>query len=133
MEKMFIIDLKDAKTCILHGGQGIFRILIDKKTTGANNFSKLVNTSKAGTKGSEHKHDVEHGFYILSGTGTIFLDGKPNKISPKKAVFVPAATLHRIDVDAEADLDYVVIYAPPGPEEELNQKGEHAFEVSTSA
>ncbi|MGD0805677.1 MAG: cupin domain-containing protein, partial [Candidatus Bathyarchaeia archaeon] len=89
MGKRLIIDLKDAKTGVLHGGQGIFRILIDKKTTGANNFSMLVNTSKAGTRGSEHRHDVEHGFYILSGTGTIYLDGEPKKISPREAVFVP--------------------------------------------
>jgi len=129
MGKRLIIDLKDAKTGVLHGGQGIFRILIDKKTTGANNFSMLVNTSKAGTRGSEHRHDVEHGFYILSGTGTIYLDGEPKKISPREAVFVPAGALHRIDVDLGADLDYVVIYAPPGPEEELDQRGEHAFEV----
>jgi quercetin dioxygenase-like cupin family protein len=129
MEKRFIIAFEDAKTGVLHGGQGIFRILIDKKTTGANNFSMLVNTSKAGTRGSEHRHDVEHGFYILSGTGTIYLDGKPREISPRKAIFVPAGTLHRIDVDQEADLTYMVIYAPPGPEEELTQKGEHAFET----
>ncbi len=128
MEKGYIIALENAKTGILHGGQGIFRILIDKKTTGANNFSMLVNTSKAGTTGSEHKHDVEHGFYILSGTGTVYIDGKPSKISPSKAVFVPAGTLHRIDVDQETDLNYIVIYAPPGPENQLEQKGEHAFE-----
>jgi quercetin dioxygenase-like cupin family protein len=127
MGKRLIIDLKDAKTGVLHGGQVTFRILIDKKTTGANNFSMLANTSKAGSKGSEHKHDVEHGFYILSGTGVIYLDGKPEKISPRKAVFVPAGTLHRIDVDVGEDMHYIVIYSPPGPEEELYQKGERAF------
>jgi len=129
MENRFIIAFEDAKIGILHGGHGIFRILIDKKTTGANNFSMLVNTSKAGTKGSEHQHDVEHGFYILSGTGKIYIDGKPGEISPRKAVFVPKGTLHRIDVDQEMDLTYIVIYAPPGPENELTKKGEHAFET----
>jgi mannose-6-phosphate isomerase-like protein (cupin superfamily) len=124
----YIIAFEDAKTGILHGGQGIFRILIDKKTAGANNFSMLVNTSKAGTTGSEHKHDVEHGFYILSGTGKIYLDGKPREISPSKAVFVPAGMSHRIDVDKEMDLTYIVVYAPPGPEKELEQRGERAFE-----
>lgn len=54
MNKKLIITLKDAKTGVLHGGAGTFRILIDEEVSGAKHFSLLVNTSNAGTKGTEH-------------------------------------------------------------------------------
>jgi hypothetical protein len=31
-------------------------------------------------------------------------------------------------VDPEEDLTYVLIYAPPGPEQKLKEKGAHAFD-----
>jgi hypothetical protein len=36
--------------------------------------------------------------------------------------------LHKVDADPDEDLTYVVIYAPPGPEQLLKQKGARAFE-----
>lgn len=128
MMKKFVIPMKDAVTGVLHGGAGTFRVLIDEEISGAKQFSLLVNTSNAGTKGAEHKHDVEHGWYILSGNGTMYIDGKPFEIEPGMAIFAPANVLHKVDVDPDEDLTYVVIYAPPGPEQQLKKKGERAFE-----
>jgi mannose-6-phosphate isomerase-like protein (cupin superfamily) len=128
MEKKYVVPLKEAITGVLHGGIGTFRILIDEETSGARNFSLLVNTSRAGAKGSAHTHDVEHCWYVLSGKGTMYLEGKSYRIEPQMAVYTPAHMLHKIDVDPEGDLTYVVIYAPPGPEQLLKQKGARAFE-----
>lgn len=128
MNKKLIITLKDAKTGVLHGGAGTFRILIDEEVSGAKHFSLLVNTSNAGTKGTEHGHDVEHGWYILSGRGKIYLEGEPHEIAPQTAVFIPANVLHKVDVEPGEDLTYVVVYAPPGPEQQLKERGAHAFE-----
>lgn len=127
MEKKLIVSLKDAVTGVLHGGAGTFRVLVDEEISGAKNFSLLVNTSKAGTKGEEHKHTVEHCWYILSGRGTVYLDGKSFSIEPKMAIYVPANMLHKLDVEPDEDITYVVIYAPPGPEKLLKQKGANAF------
>ncbi len=79
MEKKCVVSLRDAVTGVLHGGAGTFRILIDEESSGAKNFSLLVNTMKAGVEGSEHKHEGEHCFYILSGRGTMYIDGRPVK------------------------------------------------------
>lgn len=128
MGKKYIVHLKEAITGVLHGGVGTFRILIDEPTSGAKNFSFLVNTTRAGANGSEHTHDVEHCWYILSGKGTMYLDGKSYRIEPQMAIYTPAHVLHKVDVDAEQDLTYVVIYAPPGPEQLLKQKGARAFD-----
>jgi mannose-6-phosphate isomerase-like protein (cupin superfamily) len=128
MEKKYVVPLKEAITGVLHGGIGTFRILIDEETSGARHFSLLVNTSRAGAKGSEHSHDVEHCWYVLSGKGTMYLEGNSYRIEPQMAIYTPAHMLHKIDVDPEEDLTYVVIYAPPGPEQLLKQKGARAFE-----
>ncbi len=129
MEKKYIVPLDEAKTGVLHGNAGTFRVLIDEPASGAKNFSLLVNTMKAGVKGAEHKHEGnEHCWYILSGTGTMYILGKSYKVGPNMAVFAPANVLHRIDVDPGEDLTYVLIYAPGGPEQKLIEKGAHAFD-----
>jgi len=77
MEKKYVVPLKDAVTGVLHGGGGTFRILIDQESSGAKYFSCLVNTMNKGVKGSEHKHDVEHLWYILSGRERCTSEGRP--------------------------------------------------------
>jgi len=128
MEKKYVVALKDAVTGVLHGGGGTFRVLIDRESSGAKHFSCLVNTMNKGVKGDAHKHEVEHLWYILSGKGTITIGDKSFEIGPEMAVYAPAEVLHRVDVGPDEDLTYVVIYAPPGPEQELKKFGAKAFE-----
>ncbi len=128
MEKKCVVALKDAVAGVLHGGAGTFRILIDEESSGAKNFSLLVNTMNAGVQGSEHKHDEEHCFYILSGRGTMYIDGKPFEVGPEMAVYAPPNVMHKFDAGPDEDLTYVVVYAPPGPEQQLKRLGAHAFD-----
>ena len=128
MKRKLIYSLDEAQTGVLHGGAGIFRVLIDKDMGGAEHFSLLVNTSKAGAKGKEHSHSVEHCWYILSGKATFYMDGEPHRIGPNMAIFTPKGVPHRMEIDPEEDLTYVVIYAPPGPEQQLKEKQAHAFD-----
>ena len=58
----------------------------------------------------------------------MYIDGQPSRIEPQMAIFTPATVLHKVDVDTDEDLPYVVIYAPPGPEQQLKQKGAKAFD-----
>jgi mannose-6-phosphate isomerase-like protein (cupin superfamily) len=129
MEKKLVVHFDEAKSGVLHGGAGTFRVLIDEPTSGAKHFSLSVNTMKAGVEGAEHKHpDNEHCWYILSGTGTMHILGESYKLGPEMAIFAPADVLHKIDVDPDEDLTYVLIYAPGGPEQKLIEKGAHAFD-----
>ena len=129
MAKKYVVPLKDAVTGVLHGKAGTFRLLIDEETSGAKHFSLMINTMNAGVEGSWHKHDVnEHCWYILSGRGTMYIADESYEIGPEMAVFAPANVMHKIDVAPEEDLTYVLIYAPPGPEQKLKEKGEHAFD-----
>jgi len=129
MGEKYVVPLKEAITGVLHGRAGTFRILIDEEISGAKHFSLLVNTMNAGVIGSEHKHDVEHCWYILSGRGTMFMAGKVFPLEPEMAVFAPAQMLHKIVVGPDEDLTYIVIYSPPGPEQQLKKLGEHAFDA----
>jgi mannose-6-phosphate isomerase-like protein (cupin superfamily) len=129
MAKNYVVPLKDAVTGVLHGKAGTFRVLIDEETSGAKHFSLLVNTMNAGVEGRWHKHDDnEHCWYILSGRGTMYIAEESYEIGPDMAVFAPANVMHKIDVAPDEDLTYVLIYAPPGPEQKLKEKGEHAFD-----
>ena len=128
MKRKLIYSIDEAQTGPLHGGAGIFRVLIDKDMGGAEHFSLLVNTSKAGREGKEHTHDVEHCWYVLSGTATFYMDGEAHRIGPDMAIFTPKGVPHRMTIDPDEDLTYVVIYAPPGPEQLLKEKGANAFD-----
>ena len=129
MEKKLVVHFDEAKSGVLHGGAGTFRVLIDEPTSGAKHFSLSVNTMKAGVEGAEHKHpDNEHCWYILSCTGIMHILGESHKLGPDMAVFAPADVMHKIDVDPDEDLTYVLIYAPGGPEQKLIEKGAHAFD-----
>jgi mannose-6-phosphate isomerase-like protein (cupin superfamily) len=126
--KKYVVPLKEAITGVLHGRAGTFRILIDEETSGAKHFSLLVNTMTAGKVGDEHKHDVEHCWYVLSGKGMMTIAGETFPVEPNMAIFAPADTLHQIVVGPDEDLTFVVVYAPPGPEQKLKKLGEHAFD-----
>ena len=58
----------------------------------------------------------------------MYIDGEAYRIEPQTAIYTPANMLHKVDADPDEDLTYVVIYAPPGPEQLLKQKGARAFE-----
>ncbi len=111
----------------LPAGTGKFNILLDSDTAGTKYFSLLINEMHAGIKGVEHSHTVEHAWYILSGHGRIFMEGKVYEVGPGMAIFSPAEVLHKIEVDDREPLRYVVVYAPPGPEKQLKEKGKDAF------
>ena len=62
------------------------------------------------------RHEVEFGWYVLSGTATFYIEGESFEIGPEMAIFAPATGgVHRFEVGPE-DLTYVLIFAPPGPD-----------------
>lgn len=127
-DKKILVTKEDATKGVLHGNAGTFRIYIDGPNCGAKNFSLLQNTIKAGAAGSSHRHDEEHCFYVLSGTGTMNIDGKAYEMKPGSAIFVPPNALHQPVVDEGSDLNVIVIYSPPGPEQKLRHKQANAFD-----
>ncbi|RKX76276.1 MAG: hypothetical protein DRP87_12370 [Spirochaetes bacterium] len=107
-----------------HGGTVKYRILLNEDTCGSKSFSLLVNTMKGGETCREedtqgHKHDVEHGFYCLSGRGYVSIGGEKYSFTPGTAVFVPSGQMHYVVNEGQEDLDYIVLYVPAGEEKKL--------------
>ena len=127
-EKKYMITKEEAVHGDLPGYAGTFRIFIDGLTCGAKNVSVSQNTMNAGKTGVVHSHETEHCMFILSGTGTFKVDGQTLPIAPGSAFFVPPDVDHQMIVDKDSNLDYVLIYAPAGPEQKLREKGAHAYD-----
>jgi mannose-6-phosphate isomerase-like protein (cupin superfamily) len=127
--KHHVIALEEADTGVLYGGKGKFRILVDESMCGAKNYSMLLNTQPSGAVGKPHKHDrSEHSWFILEGTGTVTLGDESYRIGPNMTVYIPPGVVHGIEADEGSTLTYVVIYSPPGPEQNLRQSGATAFD-----
>ena len=126
-EKTYMITENEAVSGVLAGGTGTFRIFIDGLTCGAKNVSLLQNTMNAGNVGIVHDHETEHCMYVLSGKGTFNVDGQSLPMVPGNAFFVPAHVDHQIVVDKDSDINYILIYAPAGPEQKLRELGAKAF------
>jgi mannose-6-phosphate isomerase-like protein (cupin superfamily) len=123
MERQLAVHLKDAVTGSMQGGRGTFRIFIDEPTCGARHLSLLMNTLQGGTQTAGHQHEEESCFYLLSGKGTISIGDQSFTVGPQTAVFVPARAVHKIDACPGEDLTYIMVYAPPGPEQHLKSQG----------
>lgn len=46
----------------------------------------------------KHQHDYEHEVYVVSGNGTILLDGELHPIKSGDTIYVPANELHQFTV-----------------------------------
>jgi mannose-6-phosphate isomerase-like protein (cupin superfamily) len=115
------------------GGPSLFRILLDDQTVGARNFALLFNEFGPGLTSTAHKHDKEeHAFYILSGSGSITIDGETVPFEEGDSIFVPPGAMHQIASGPEKPLKYVVIYSPPGPNVTLREKGAYGLTGSNS-
>lgn len=127
--KRSVVHLAEAATGPLPvpGGGGTYHILIDEPTTGARSFSLLVNEIRPNFAGREHSHAVEHGMYFIRGRGRFTLNGKEYPVGPGTAVFAPSHAPHSLACEGDEPLQYVVIYAPGGTEQELRAKGEAAY------
>ena len=127
-EKKYVFGKDEAVNGVLPGATGTFRIYIDGLTCGAKNVAFLQNTMRAGNVGVEHDHPTEHCMYVLSGKGTFNIEGKSYPMVSGTAIFVPPGIPHQIVVGPDEDIDYIVVYAPAGPEKKLREKGAHAFD-----
>lgn len=110
------------------GGKSMFRILLDEESVGAKQFALLVNEFDPGLTSKAHKHDKEeHAFYIISGTGIIRIEDEPIEVAEGDAVFVPPGKMHEVSSTGDEILKYIVIYAPPGPNVTLREKGAYSL------
>jgi quercetin dioxygenase-like cupin family protein len=75
-----------------------------------------------------HRHDrEEEGFYVASGTVTVFVDGVDHEMSEGSFAFVPRGTSHGFRLDsAEATLLLLITPGNAGHESMFREMGEPA-------
>lgn len=108
----------------------LLRFMIDNEIAGAESFALFVNQIDPGARdgGGLHTHESEHGFYILRGRARFLIGEEEHVVEPESSVFIPANVPHMLTNDADELLEYVVVYAPQGPERQqridlLGQQG----------
>jgi quercetin dioxygenase-like cupin family protein len=101
-----------------YGGVTIFA---EKATTKQELVAASIVNLPNGTAIPEHVHAKETELlYILSGSGSMTVNGIPLAVTPTTVVQVPANTKHAFT--ASADVRAVQLYTPAGPEQRFKAK-----------
>lgn len=65
------------------------------------------------TEGGEHYHEAyDELYYVLSGSGRIWLDRKAHALKPGAVVTIPAGTVHSLAADEDEQLNFIIIGLP---------------------
>ena len=67
---------------------------------------------KAGETDPQSPHTEDEIYYIVSGAGTIEIDGEHREVSAGAAIYVEEHVIHRFHTITE-DLSIIVVFAPP--------------------
>jgi putative monooxygenase len=95
---------------------GDVRTLLSPKTCGTTTGFMGVATLAAGDKISEHFHPYSEEFiYVVKGTITADLDGKPTEVKAKQGLFIPIFVKHRLRNTGTEEAFIVFNLAPLAP------------------
>ena len=90
--------------------QNTVRLAIDRSES--ERVEVCFNYFPAGCDAREHVHTGrEQVYYVVSGTGTVCINGENARIEPGMIVYVPRGAKHSTKADPEQDLMYVVFNA----------------------
>ena len=68
------------------------------------------------TQGSEHFHEAyDELYYVLSGKGSITIDGKTSVLRPGAVVVIPRGLRHSLAAEEGDSLQFIIFGVPPMP------------------
>ena len=111
---MFVKNIEQIAKCAVTG-DGIKDV--DKQVPigseqGWNNTLRVFSL-KPGGHTPKHSHDWEHVNYVISGSGTLEIDGQKNQMTKGSFAFVPPNATHQYSNDANATEQFVMICIIP--------------------
>lgn len=71
----------------------------------------------AGVTVESHHHETDEFYYVLSGSGTMYIEAEVRAISPGDLVHIPRSAVHTVAAAAEQSLrclSFAVSYMAPG-------------------
>lgn len=108
---MTIQNLSSQKPFTTKDGSTI-RSLLDRTNAPVQNQSLAEARVPAATATERHYHRLaEEIYYLLSGTGTMEIDGVTRDVGPGDAILIPPGAWHQIT--AATDLTFLCCCAPP--------------------
>lgn len=69
-----------------------------------------------GTSTEEHRHPAEEVAAVLSGSGTVVIDGERHAVGPGDVILTPSGAAHRTIAEGDEPLVLWWMYAPAGSE-----------------
>ena len=100
---MLIRNLKDVpvKPVEMAGVKGVKMAVMAGHEHGCPNFALRQFQVEPGGHSPRHSHDYEHEVFIVSGGGTVLLEGTVNPLRAGDVVYVPADQEHQFTAGAE--------------------------------
>ncbi|VAX36942.1 hypothetical protein MNBD_PLANCTO03-2060 [hydrothermal vent metagenome] len=83
------------------GAEGATMAVMVGREDGAPNFALRNIRVEGGGYTPRHVHDYEHEVFVISGAGTVLLEGKEHPIGAGDVVFVPADEEHQFKAGSE--------------------------------
>ena len=103
-------------------GEGGVRILADKALTGGG-WATLERTEPPGTRTALHRHNrMDEAFYVVSGSFTVFVEGRLHRLQPGAFVFIPRGTPHAQGNASSGTVTILSIFAPGGWEQSARDR-----------
>jgi quercetin dioxygenase-like cupin family protein len=95
------IDKTPLKPVEMAGVQGASMAVMVGREDGAPNFALRQFRVESGGHTPRHSHDYEHEVFIVSGGGTILLEGQERPIRAGDVIYVPAEEEHQFKASAD--------------------------------
>jgi quercetin dioxygenase-like cupin family protein len=83
------------------GVEGATMAIMVGRADGAPNFSLRQFRVEGGGHTPRHSHDYEHEVFVVSGSGTILLEGRERPIRQGDVIYVPAEEEHQFRASPE--------------------------------
>ena len=94
------------------------RTTIDE-SAGAERLIQSMLTFSSGTSSTRHREARDEVAYVVSGSGTLVLDGIPHDLKADTGVYIRAGESYHVINDGDDDLVVVSVTAPPPDDDEV--------------
>lgn len=113
---MFIGNVKDMKMIpmTVPGANGAFKQVAVGPAQGWEGYVLRVMTLEAGGNTPQHKHPWPHINYVLSGQGSIFLDGQEYPAEAGTCAYLPANSEHGFKNLGDEAMQFICIVPEEG-------------------
>jgi len=93
----------------MDGVKGASMAVMVGRDDGAPNFALRSFEVEPGGHTPRHSHDYEHEVFVVSGEGTVLLEGEPQPIKGGDVIYVPADEEHQFRVTGDAPLRFLCL------------------------